>query len=58
MSGQEKIRFRDSNRQMMLERSYCTALETIKQVQGKIIIVPNSKIFDFENITVEDSKIN
>lgn len=57
LSGQEKIRFRDFNREMMLERSHCDASETMKQVRDKIIIVPNSKIFTFENITVEDSKI-
>lgn len=56
LSGQEKIRFRDSNREMMLERSHCKVSETLKLVQDKIIIVPNSKIFDLENITLEDQE--
>ncbi|MBQ3513984.1 MAG: hypothetical protein IJA32_09355 [Lachnospiraceae bacterium] len=56
LSGQEKIRFRDSNREMMLERSRCEVSETLKLVQGKIIIVPNSKIFNLENIIVEDKE--
>lgn len=56
LSGQEKIRFRDSNREMMLERSHCNVSETMKIVQDKIIIVPNSKIFDFENIILEDKE--
>ena len=53
LSGQEKIRFRDSNREMMLERSHCKVSETMELVQNKIIIVPNSKIFNFENIVLE-----
>lgn len=56
LSGQEKIRFRDSNREMMLERSHCKVSETMKLVQDKIIIVPNSKIFNFENIILEDKE--
>lgn len=56
LSGQEKIRFRDSNREMMLERSRCEISETLKLVQDKIIIVPNSKIFNLENIIVEDKE--
>ena len=40
----------------MLERSRCEASETLKLVQDKIIIVPNSKIFNFENITLEDKQ--
>lgn len=54
LSGQEKIRFRDSNRLRMVERSRCEVSETMEQVQEKIIIVPNSKIFDFENIVLEE----
>lgn len=56
LSGQEKIRFRDSNREMMLERSRCEVAETLELVQDKIIIVPNSKIFDLENIIVEEKE--
>ena len=56
LSGQEKIRFRDSNREMMLERSRCEVSETLKLVQDKIIIVPNSKIFNLENIILEDKE--
>ena len=56
LSGQEKIRFRDSNRERMLERSRCEVTETLKLVQDKIIIVPNSKIFDLENIIVEEKE--
>ena len=54
LSGQEKIRFRDLNREMMLERSHCEVDETLKLVQDRIIIVPNSKIFNLENITVAE----
>lgn len=53
LSGQEKIRFRDSNREYMIKRSNFTVEETMKQVQDKIIIVPNSKIFTLENISME-----
>lgn len=53
LSAQEKIRFRDSNREMMLERSHCKVSETMELVQNKIIIVPNSKIFNFDNIVLE-----
>ena len=56
LSGQEKIRFRDSKREMMLERSRCEILETLKLVQDKIIVVPNSKIFDLENVTLEEKE--
>ncbi len=56
LSGQEKIRFRDSNREMMLKRSRCEVSETLKLVQDKIIIVPNSKIFNLENIMLEDKE--
>lgn len=56
LSGQEKIRFRDSNREMMLERSYCKDSETMQQIQDKIIIVANSKIFNLENIILEEKK--
>ena len=56
LSGQEKIRFRDLNREMMLERSRCEVSETLKLVQDKIIIVPNSKIFNLENIILEDKE--
>lgn len=54
LSGQEKIRFRDSNRAMMLQRSRCEVSETMEQVQDKIIIVPNSKIFNFANIEIKE----
>lgn len=53
LSGQEKIRFRDLNRQIMAQRSHCADVETMKQIQDRIIIVPNSKIFNLENIIVE-----
>lgn len=56
LSGQEKIRFRDLNREMMLERSHCEVSETLKSVQDKIIVVPNSKIFNLENIMLEDNE--
>lgn len=55
LSGQEKIRFRDLNRERMLERSQHPTSETIEQVRDKIIIVPNSKIFDLENIVLEEN---
>lgn len=54
LSGQEKIRFRDSNREKMLERSRCDISDTATIVQERIIIVPNSKIFTFENISLEE----
>lgn len=54
LSGQEKIRFRDSNREIMLTRSRCEESETLNQVRDRIIIIPNSKIFNLENIIVED----
>lgn len=54
LSGQEKIRFRDSNREIMLMRSRCEDSETLNQVRDKIIIIPNSKIFNLENIVVEE----
>lgn len=54
LSGQEKIRFRDSNREYMVERSDFAVEETMKQVQNKIIVIPNSKIFTFENIFVKN----
>ena len=56
LSGQEKIRFRDSNREKMLERSRCDMLDTATVVQERIIIVPNSKIFTFENISLEEKE--
>lgn len=54
LSGQEKIRFRDSNREIMLTRSRCEESETLNQVRDRIIIIPNSKIFNLENIGVEE----
>lgn len=56
LSGQEKIRFRDFNREMMLERGRCTASEMMKQVREKIIVVPNSRIFNLKNIILKDTK--
>ncbi|MBE7025509.1 MAG: hypothetical protein E7408_05585 [Ruminococcaceae bacterium] len=56
LSGQEKIRFRNLTRKMMLERSRCEISETQKLVQDKIIVVPNSKIFNLENIILEDKE--
>lgn len=51
ISGQDKIRFRDSIREMMLKRSRCEVSEI--SVQDQIIIIPNSKIFNLENIIIE-----
>lgn len=56
LSGQEKIRFRDANREMMIERSRCDVSKTLSAVQNKIIIVPNSKIFNLENIVLEEKE--
>ena len=56
LSGQEKIRFRDANRERMIERSRCEVSKTLSAVQDKIIIVPNSKIFNLENITLEEKE--
>ena len=56
LSGQEKIRFRDSNRDIMLDRSHCEDSEILDQVRDKIIIIPNSKIFNLENIVVEEKE--
>ena len=55
LSGQEKVRFRDINREMMLKRSQCTISETTNQTLDKII-VPNSKIFTLDNITLADEQ--
>lgn len=54
LSGQEKIRFRDAKRSNMLDRSKCTDTKIMETVQDRIIVVPNSKIFTFENIAVEN----
>lgn len=56
LSGQEKIRFRDANRERMVERSRCEVSKTLSAIQDRIIIVPNSKIFNLENITLEDKE--
>ena len=53
LSGQEKIRFRDANRERMVERSRCEVSKTLSAIQDRIIIVPNSKIFNLENIALE-----
>lgn len=51
VSGQEKIRFRNTKRKFMFDRSKCNDPEIRRQIQDKIIIVQNSKIFNLENIT-------
>ena len=56
LSGQEKIRFRDANRERMVERSHLEVSKTLSAVQDRIIIVPNSKIFNLENITLEEKE--
>lgn len=56
LSGQEKIRFRDSNREMMLKRSYSDISGTSSSVWNRIIIIPNSKIFNLENIILDDKE--
>lgn len=56
LSGQEKIRFRDAKREMMFERSQCAITETIQQLQDRIIIAPNSKIFTMENLLLEEKE--
>ena len=57
LSGQEKIRFRDAKRLNMLDRSKCADAKIMEAVQDKIIVVPNSKIFTFENIVVEEENV-
>lgn len=56
LSAQEKIRFRDSAREIMLERSRCKKSETLESVRDQIIVVPNSKIFNLENISLEEKE--
>ena len=42
--------------EMMIERSRCDVSKTLSAVQNKIIIVPNSKIFNLENIVLEEKE--
>ena len=52
LSGQEKIRFRDSKRNNMLTRSKLTDSKIMAAVRDRIIIVPNSAIFTLKNIEI------
>lgn len=54
LSGQEKIRFRDANREKIIERSRCQPSELPPIHKDKIIVVPNSKIFTLENIVLKE----
>lgn len=56
-SGAEKIRLRDKNRANFGSRSCCTDDKAYDKIRDKIIVVRNSKIFTFKNITTED-KVN
>ncbi|MDO5414882.1 MAG: AbiH family protein [Bacillota bacterium] len=55
--GQERIRHRDANRKIMIERGRCEDNDIINRISNRIIIVPKSKIFDFENISILESSI-
>ena len=53
-SGAEKVRTRDKNRAFFGTRSCGTDSKLYDKIRDKIIIVQNSDIFTYENITVED----
>ena len=53
-SGSEKIRKRDRNREHFGTKSYCIENDMYDKIKDKIIIVPNSKIFTYENISMEE----
>ena len=53
-SAQERIRFIDSERERFLDRCCLMKSDISEIVRDKIIIVPNSKIFDLKNISLND----
>lgn len=54
LSAQEKIRFRDSKRKDFLSRGGCNDFKAVELIQNQIIIIPNSEIFNLDNIQIED----
>lgn len=57
-SAQQKLRSRDKTRRKMIKQSRCTDSNIIDTVFGRIIIINNSKIFDFQGIFVETEATN
>lgn len=55
LSAGIKLRFRDKYRDLFLQKACCEP-DIASQVRNKILIIPNSNIFSFENILVEDKK--
>jgi len=58
LSGQEKLRFRDLKRELMLERSQCESSETRTKIEDKIIVISNSNIFTLENCRVLEKGVS
>lgn len=52
ISGQEKVRFIDSIREMMCERGHCEDPDTLNQVMERMIIILNSTIFNLDNVVL------
>lgn len=56
--AQQKIRHRDKKRSDFLTRSHYEDDNTIDFIKDQIIIIPNSQIFNFENIIIEKNENN
>ena len=54
-SAQEKLRCSNSNKNKIISKNYEIDEETKSKIRDRIIVIQNSKIFDFENIDIKNN---
>lgn len=54
-SAQEKLRFANSKQRSIISRNQNIDEKTVNKIKEKIIVIQNSKIFDFENIEIKST---
>ncbi len=54
-SAQEKLRFANLNQRNIILRNHDIDKEAINKIKEKIIVIQNSKIFNFENIEIKNT---
>lgn len=54
-SAQEKLRCSNSNKNKIISKNYEIDEETKNKIRDRIIVIQNSKIFDFENIDIKNN---
>ena len=54
-SAQEKLRCSNSNKNKIISKNYEIDEETKSKIRDRVIVIQNSKIFDFENIDIKNN---